>query len=53
MSKVWHKIDTNKRFGFIRSCKGLKGAKLKGAMKEFVITTFAGLSMDSPDLKSK
>ena len=60
MSKVWHKIDKNKRLAFIRSCKGLKGAELTGAMEEFVskegpsrLTALAGLWMDWPDLKSK
>ena len=60
VSKVWDKIDKNKRMNFIRSRKGLMGAKLKGAMDEFVtkefpsmLTTVAGLWMDSPDLTSK
>ena len=60
VSKVWDKIDKNTRMNFIRSCKGLKGPKLKGALNEFVtkeipsmLTTVAGLWMDSPDLQSK
>ena len=59
-SEVWYKIAIHRRVAFIRSCKGLKGAKLKGAVKEFVtkefpsvLTTFAGLWMNMPDLKSK
>ena len=60
MSKLWHKIDVAKRLAFIRSCKGLKGAELTGAMEEFVskegpstLTAFVELWMDSPDLKSE
>ena len=60
VSKVWHKIDCAKRNAFISSCKGKNGAELKGAVNEFVtkeipsmLTTVAGLWMDSPDLQSK
>ena len=59
MSKVWHKIDCDKRNAFISSCKGKNGAELKGAVNEFVtkeipsmLTTVAELWMHSPDLKS-
>ena len=60
MATVWHTIHKSKRSAFIRSCKGLKGPKLKGALNEFLtkeipsmLTTVAGLWMDSPDLQSK
>ena len=59
MCKVWHKIDMNRRYAVIRSCKGLKGPKLKDALNEFLtkeipslLTTVAGQWMDSPDLTS-
>ena len=59
-TQVWHAIKTDQKLAFIRSCRGLNGANVKGRMKKFVIiavpstlTTFAGLWMDSPDLKSK
>ena len=58
--KVWDRIEKHKRAAFIRSCRGLNAAKLKGRMKKFaikevpsVLTTFAGLWMNTPDLKSK
>ena len=61
--KVWDKIDKDRRADFIRSLKdphkSLPLPELTGLMAQFIsnelpsmLTTFAGLWMDSPDIKS-
>ena len=62
--KVWEKMGKDRRADFIRSVKdrqkSLSPYELTGLMAQFIsnelpsmLTTFAGLWMDSPDLKSK